>query len=302
MQNDMTTRYEVEDFIDPQPIFEALERRDDKAIWAAESASPSQEQFYERLREQVGHTTYETTSGRTRARVRHHSSMLMVPVIMAPDAADGLTGEATKGTIKTIVRWLTGWMGNSYTMTAFQIPLHYREVAIWGPSTMRARLDQLINKEAPSVALEPDFFFNLPPEAPSLSFLMAAVHSPLEWAKLPPEDYAADLQLTKRVSSALQYCLGDETGLTVLTPDFSSSAIKAGLMAWLDGIHLACGIHHWDAIPTAKDMVMLILETGDDRTTSKIPLRAHQIGFDGIQQVLARVAAIANAKTLMGRH
>lgn len=302
MQDNMTARYEVDGFIDPQPIFDALERRDDAAIWAAESSSPSQEQFYERLREQVGHTTYETTSSRTRARVRHHCSMLMVPFLMEPDAADRLTGDATKGPIKTIVRWLTNWMGNSYTMTAFQIPLHYREISIWGPSTMRARLDQLINKEAPSVAIEPDFFFNLPAEAPSLSFLMAAVHSPLEWAKLPPEDGAGDMQITKQISSALQYCIGEEAGVSVLAPDFSSNAIKSGLLSWLDAIHLRCGIKHWDAIPTAKDMVMLMLEAGSENGSARIPLRAHQIGFDGIQQVLSRAATLANSKTSMARH
>lgn len=288
-----TASYEVENFVDPQPLFEALERKDDGAIWAAESTSPSQQHFFERLRETVGHTTYETGASRAfKPKLRHHCSMLMVPTLMNHATASTLTGKATQGPLKTVVNWLTEWMDLRYSITSFQVPLHYQEICMWGPSVMRSRLDQLIKKNAGSVGLEPDFNFQLPEDAPNLSFLVTAVHSTMEWASLPAENAQGDLELTSKISGALQYCAGSPADIQVLTPNFSAEAIRTGLIGWMSALHSQCGIGKWDVTPVAQDMVILHLEVGDQGAMSQIPLRAHQIGLDGIQDVLTHVATI----------
>jgi hypothetical protein len=283
--------FEVENYIDPKPIFDALERRDDKALWAAESAAPSQQLFFERLKEQVGFTTY-LTGAESGSRLTHHCSLLMVPFIAAGGTLENLTGKNSKGTIKTIVNWLSDWIAKPYTISSFHVPLHYQEVSVWGPSLMRERLDQLITKHAPKVALDLDFNFQLPPDAPMLSFLVTAVHSPMEWAVLPPEDMLGDLELESKISGALQFCAGSGNDIHVLEPKFSSEAIRTGIMEWIKAIHETCGINSWDAIPVARDMVILHLSVGEQDHLSPIPLRAYQIGLDGVETVLGMVGTL----------
>jgi len=79
----------------------------------------------------------------------------------------------------------------------------------------------------------------------------------------------------------------------VLPPNFASDALCEGILRWLEEIAATAGIKRWDAQMVDQDLVVLQLELGEDAvTTNPIPLRAHQLGLDGLEKILKRVGEL----------
>lgn len=297
--SEMQLRFEYPDLGDFGQIFDALQRRDDALLWELARTTRSQEQFFNQLRNEVGFTSYQTAKGQKRREaLTHHCAMMMMPVILTGDASELINkADAVEPTIRQVVWWLREWFEYKVDVAIFNAPVPYEEVCIWTPSIMREKLEQLSVKREPTLALAPDFNLCLPPGAPRLSFFVTCAQQIGEGPRLPDFNAQADDKLVSRVRGALQVLTpGERLGeVGVLVPDFASESMSAGLLEWIKTIHMQCGIGRWDAVPVDQDLVVLHLEVGENPSkTSPIPLRAHQLGLDGIRSVVEYVAAIGS--------
>ena len=259
------------------------------------------------MRGQVGFTVYEH-AGRAaaRSRVEYHCAMVLVPLILRGPAAQLVANnDALQPAIGNVRRWLLEWFQHKVDVTLYSAPVGYEEVCTWSPSVMREKLDQLAVKKEPTLPLAENFEFHLPQDAPTLSFFVAAVHQPCDWPQLPPEDAQADCALQHRIAGALEVTKGGAIGdddIQVLVPQFASEAIASGLGAWIERLHREFTVQRWDPQQVSQDLVVLQLELGvDAEKTSPIALRTHQLGLDGLEQVLGQVGAVATG-VLAVRH
>lgn len=274
-------------------IAEAMNKKDEALLWEAAKHSKSQAHFFERLRNECGMTSFSTGS-KMQHLVRHHSAMIMVPLVLAPESAL-LVGnpDAMKPINHQVVQWIAEWFDHQSEITIFSSPVAYEEICIWSPLDMRAKLEQLSSIRTASNFALPDASFNLPEHAPRLSFVVAAIQRAAEFPTLPPVDALTDASFQGRLAGAIQVLAASKASVdvSVLVPDYASEALLAGLLAWVQRLHEVVGIYRWDAVPAGKDVVILQLELGEDaRKTSPIVLRAHQLGIEGVQKVLDLVA------------
>lgn len=289
------TVLELPHYIDVGYVFDALSRRDDDALIEAASRAYSQEKYFDCLKNQVGFTTY--TSGKSkgeRAALSHYCAMVMVPVLL-PTTHHGLlqSGAVDREISTRVVDWLRDWFDNQVQVSIFNAPIGYEEICVWSPSVMREKLEQLACRTPPTVSLPPNFEFYLPSEATRLAFVVAAVQQPVEYPALPPVDPLADTQFCSRLGGALEISGSRGGRVHVLAPALASTAIEQGILKWLMQLHEGHGIDRWDLMQINQDLSMLQLEVGDNPGhTSPIPLRAHQLGIDGVQRVVAYVNSI----------
>lgn len=304
MPND-TLSYEVQGLSDPQAVFDALERRDDLSIWNAARVAPSQDMFYEQLRAQVGYATYHHGQhGQTKnakAGLRHHCAMLMTPLIFPAMYTNTLSGPTgVSRAITTISAWVGQWLNYKSDVSLVSTPIGYSEICTWSPSEMREKLDKLVGEKTFLVSTvgdqaEQENSLRLPEDAPRLMFLVGYIQRPLEWPTLPPEDGLEDMRLTSKIVAAMQFCSSRSAhpDITARPPSFASEALVDGIICWFDAIHAHSGIYRWDVEQVDQDVVTLHLEVGEDaKETSAIPLRAHQLGIYGVENILKHVAAI----------
>jgi hypothetical protein len=291
MQSQM--QLEIPGLGDFTKIAEAMNKKDEALLWEAAKNAKSQAQFFERLRNECGMTSFSTGS-KMQHLVRHHSAMIMVPLVLAPESAL-LVGnpEAMKAINHQVVQWISEWFEYQSEITIFNSPVAYEEICVWSPLDMRAKLEQLSSISTSSTFSLPDASFNLPENAPRLAFVVAAVQRAAEFPTLPPVDALTDASFKGRLAGAIQVLAAskESVDVSVFVPDYASEALLAGLLFWVQRLHETVGIHRWDAVPAGKDVVILQLELGEDaRKTSPIVLRAHQLGIGGVQKVLDYVA------------
>ncbi len=292
-------RYVVDSLWDTRQMFDALERRDDASLWEAARRAPSQALFFEDLRHQVSTTSYMAgmRKGRT-DKVQFHCSLVLVPVILGKALLDVVDSDTVlKPAIKQVQGWLAHWFEHRVEVSIFNTVVGYNEVCLWTPSIMREKLERLAVRKTPTIAVPPNFDFHLPTETPELAFFVAAIHKPLDWPRIPEDDANENTALAGKLAGALQVCSSSAMPGTVevLPPNFASDAICAGILRWIEAIAATAGIKRWDAQLVDQDLVVLQLELGDDAvTTNPIPLRAHQLGLDGLEQILKRVGELGS--------
>lgn len=289
------TVLELPNYIDVGHVFDALSRRDDEALIAASSRAYSQEKYFDCLKNQVAFTTYTTGNSKgARETLSHYCAMIMVPILLPPSHQGLLQSGAVGRELSTrVVDWLRGWFNNQVQVSIFNTPVGYEEICVWSPSVMLERLEQLACRTPPTVSPPPNFDFNLPSDAARLAFVVAAAQQPIEYPALPPVDHVVDSQFCSRLGGALEISGPQYGRVHVLAPDLASTAIEQGIIRWLMQLHEGHGIDRWDLMQINQNLAILQLEVGDKPgLTSPIPLRAHQLGIDGVQRVVEYVNSI----------
>lgn len=305
---EIATVYEASDYIDMSDVHNALDCGDDAALWAAGRTARSHDAFYERVRSLVGYTTHQPqtrNSGSRSTRLRQHCALMMVPLVL-PARLSPLIGNegAFEPSINAIKQWLDQWFSHRVESCILAAPVGFSQICSWTPSMQREMLSQLAIKRAPCGSYTP-FDFQLPPEAPSLAFFVAGVQSPMIYPTLPANDHLSDVAITSRIAGALEVCSDTPPGFDTIyvgLPNFASEAIADGILRWLDEIHARNGIARWDVHQVDQDALLLLLEVGEDaQFMSPIQLRAHQLGIDGVQRILFRVASLAGRQQVVTR-
>lgn len=280
-------------------ITEALEKKDAAMLWEAAKSSKSQAAFFDRLRDECSMAVYSVGSRRSQYVVNHHSALFMIPLIVPAGASASLEDPSTMKPVSIrLARWTQEWFANSNEVTVFNTATSYEEICAWSPFDMRDKLLQLSKQSAGHATQRQEMDFMLPPSAPRLAFLIAGLQRPMEIPSLPKLDPVADETFRSRIEGAIQVVspVASMIDVRVDLPDYASSALQKGLIQWLDALHVTTPIVRWDAIPAGNDAVYLQMVLDDDEpVVSRLMLRAHQLGMDGVARVLERVATLAAA-------
>jgi hypothetical protein len=278
----------------------ALASRNDAILWDMARTAHSKDEFFNLLKNEVGFNSYKTgvPGKKMRHELTHFCAMMMLPVVTVSESKEVITqSEAVNPLISKLIPWLLEWLDYKLEIYMFNTPVRYEEVCIWTPSNMREKLDYLSARKHPTVTVAPDFDFNLPRGTPQLSFITTCVQNVANMCELPDKRAQADLRLTSRVCSAVQFHSPDRhiKDIRVMQPTFASEAIATGVHGWVKSIHQERGIGRWDVVPVGQDLVLLHLEVGESPShTSPIPLHAHQLGLDGIRAIIEYVAAVGS--------
>ena len=280
-------------------ITEALQKKDAAMLWEAAKSSKSEAAFFDRLRDECSMAVYSVGSRRSQYVVNHHSALFMIPLIAPASAALSLEDPAIMKSVSIrLARWIREWFSNSNEVTVFNTATSYQEICAWSPFDMREKLLQLSKQSAGSAAPRQEMDFMLPPSAPRLAFLIAGLQRPMEIPSLPKLDPVADETFRSRIEGAIQVVspVASMIDVRVDLPDYASSALLKGLIQWLDALHVTTPILTWDAIPAGNDAVyvQMVLD-GDEPVVSRLILRGHQLGLDGVARILDRVAKLAAA-------
>jgi hypothetical protein len=280
-------------------ITEALQKKDAAMLWEAAKSSKSEAAFFDRLRDECSMAVYSVGSRRSQYVVNHHSALFMIPLIAPASAALSLEDPTIMKSVSIrLARWIQEWFSNSNEVTVFNTATSYQEICAWSPFDMREKLLQLSKQSAGSTAPRQEMDFMLPPSAPRLAFLIAGLQRPMEIPSLPKLDPVADEAFRSRIEGAIQVVspVASMIDVRVDLPDYASSALLKGLIQWLDALHITTPILTWDATPAGNDAVYLqMVLDGEEPVVSRLILRAHQLGLDGVAQVLDRVAKLAAA-------
>lgn len=292
---------EVPFFLELSQMNEALRLRNDEKLWEVARRSTSQDRFFNELRSQVTLTSYQV--GSAKRPHRQYCALIMQPLIL-PAGAATLVGNADsfKGVFGKVRSWLSDWFGDEMEIRIFNAPVGYDEIAVWSPSVMREKLEQLAAWTNPTLEIPPDWDYRMPERASRLAFVVAAVQQPGEYPSLPPMDAGADASLQAKVAGLMEVHRPDrsERAVRALVPGFAADSILDGVLTWLQVLNEEEGIGQWDATPVDQDTVVLQLEVGEERRVSTVPLRAHQIGLEGIEQILKRLQKVCGQMGFRG--
>ncbi len=285
-------RFVLEAADDLRAIYDALERRDDSWLQDAAARASRQDSFFEHLRGQVGYTTYVAAAKRGGHRVEINSALILIPVLLQPAAASFLSdgSKELRPTISLIRSNLQDWLGYQVEVTLYSAPIAYDEICMWTPSMMREKLEHLALRKQPSLKVESRADFKLPEGSPTLAFLAGAISKPLTWPTLPMAEAMPDVRLRQRIEAAIDVAVPNRSvsgSCRVLAPDFAAEAIQAGIEAWIPALREYCGARLWDVEMYNQDTVIVHLQADEEAAkTCAVPLRAHQVGLDGIQSIV----------------
>jgi hypothetical protein len=142
---------------------------------------------------------------------------------------------------------------------------------------------------------------SLPDEAPRLGFVVIGRSTQKGWRELP----SANGLMDKRLKDVVKYCLQIQAPTPpsfmapapiVLVPERIQFSITDGISLWLNKLNETVGIEGWMVMPSlaARDVVKVTLKLRSKQVElTQFTLRLHQIGTQGLSDVLSMLQQIA---------
>lgn len=274
---------------------EAVSNTDEPAIWRLMDEQASNDSAHEALTSLVSRLAYE-----------HHErtvfcELFMLPVITMQGCHVIDNAQVWKGVRNQVREALGSWFNDDGRTTLFDDIAPMDWVTTWRPGVLRAHLERLIpgcGKVRASFTTEQ---VSLPDVAPRLGFVVIGRSTHKGWRDLPSSNGLMD----KRLKDVIKYCLqiqGSasssrmESAPIVLAPERIQFAITDGVSLWLSKLNEAVGIEGWTVMPSlaARDVVKVTLKLRNKQVElTQFTLRLHQIGTQGLSDVLSMLQQIA---------
>lgn len=296
---DIHPGFEVDLVVPPAKLSEAVDTGNEEAIWALYRETPDPDLFHNWLDAFASRIVYEQPHPKEKHRgLRWHACLFMVPLILPPGFQALINeGAAYRDAAVFIQSRLQDWFGAAGHVRLFASPVGYDSICAWSPAVMQRKLQQLTLLTNGDAQVEPVDTYQLlmPPEAPTLAFLVGALERPLGWPEIPVRSGEDDLQLQHSLSARLQLCAPKSCPAPrVGLPSFFSEAAKQGLDSWFEALDQGLGILGWDVTLAHEDMVICQLRLDDAAThTRPIPIRGFHMGPYGHAAALHQLARIA---------
>ena len=272
----------------------AVTHTDEAAIWHVMQEQALNDEAHEALANMVSRMAY-TYQG-----VQVCSEIFMMPVVAEPgcdmtgmDAAWKLASERIKESLRE-------WFGRAYRVTVFNGVQPMDWVTTWTPTILRNHLLAMSPDTRPEKTEFVTETIQLPKEAPTLGFVVIGLSRNRLWPELPDVDSLRDARFKSVVRHSLQLCLPSGVSAlaeppTVLTPERAQYAITDGISLWLNRMHETVGITGWVVSPaiTNRDVVFVTLALDNEMPFSQFSLRLHQIGMQGLNEIIAMLSSFA---------
>lgn len=320
--NDLINPFGTEPLIIDDPaitelieIRRALDRHDDDALDAAAAAAPDRRMFYERLRHQSGHVQY--SFGRKAPHpVRMRATMQMTPVITRwpePWPIKHRLKDIEAAMVQA-QRAICGWIGRDrHILRLLSQPVPYTDVCHWSATDLQKIVLSIAQLRGAFPARQgSERLYGFGPGVPTLRMIVGAIQSPFG----DPPDYLGGVSFRDALAEELLAALhagihgaADAAGDTrhapwegrthVRMPDAPGEALLDGVCAWIEVLAEDVGIEDWDVQWVADGAASLSLRLREIEQPAAIVLRAHQLGLDGIERVVATCHRRAGASTAM---
>jgi len=267
---------------------DAISHNDDSRMWHIVSGHSDQEEAHEAMATMVSRLAY-----RVGDKVRFNE-MFLLPLIQ-PGGAD-IIGNASlwNQSSHAISESLDVWLGRGMYKTVFNGVRPFDWVGTWRPNIIRSHLMRTVPGMHPEKITSVTEEIVCPDDAPRLGIICMVLTSERGWPRLPQASTLRDERLKKVVSHALSD--RPASSPIVLPPDRVQFAVPDAVNLWLMSLHEAVGISGWSATPIAQtpDVIKITLRLRSDQVRwTQFTVRKHQIGLQGLNEILTVLASIA---------
>jgi hypothetical protein len=267
---------------------EAITHNDDQRMWEIVSGHADQDEAHEAMATLISRLAY-----RLGRKVRFNEMFLMPIIQMA--GSDVISNESLwKQSSYAISESLDIWLGRDTYKTIFNGIRPFDWVGTWRPHIIRTHLMRTVPGSQIEKVASITENIDCPDDAPRLGFLCMVLTSERGWPGLPQTNSQRDERLKTVVSHVLS--TGPDSAPIVLAPDRVQFAVTDGVNLWLMSLHEAVGISGWSATPIAQtpDVIKITLRLESEQVRwTQFTVRKHQIGLQGVNEILALLAGIA---------
>lgn len=277
-----------------QELDRAIMSTDDHAIWEIMQTQMHNEDAHDHLAEKVSRMAFRNGERTV------FCELFMIPVI-AMHGSNLLQSENWGSVNQAINDALCKWFTRDNNVILFAGVTPYDWISTWTPKAWRGHLMRLLPKEARTERI---VFHSediaLPDNAPRLGFITVACSTHSRWPTIPSANSVKDARLKSVIKLALQ--VGDpaasltQTPAVVWAPERVKFAVADGVCNWLQHLHEQVGIEGYTAMPAegSSDVIKVTLKlTSEEVPFTQFLVRQHQIGSQGVQDILSVLHSIA---------
>lgn len=304
---EVAPQFEIDWAGPPAGLLEAVIAGNDDAVWRMYRQSATPDMFHDWLDVFASQLDYELPHPKDKGRgLRWHASLFMVPLVLPAGMRTDLDQDLTlRDAMVFFHSRLQEWFGSTGHVRLFGSPIGYETLCTWTPAFMQQKLQRLVRQAAADARGQPDgsYALLLPPEAPTLAFLVGSVEGMLARPEIPVRPGEEDLRLQASIAARLQLCAPQSAPAPwVGLPSLFSQAMKEGLDVWFEALHQDLGILGWDVTPARDDMMICQLHLDDSAPhTRPVPIRGFHMGAFGHNAPLIQLGRIAPRSRLGDR-
>lgn len=286
-----------------------MDQYDMNAVWAMAGGSVQPSEFYEALKLHTFNLSRKTLKGRAVV-AEHNSTLFMCPVVLSSDMARRSQATSNSAERSKLARLIASniqrWIAYRSEVRLVAGFASYQGLVTQEPEYFRRLLSNLVwYTEDQGIKVGSAFATEeLPADAPQLCFLMGSFTSLSEWPTTPGVHDLSSLDLRDKLKGTLRFQLETDTDhvshcdsqIEVASPMFGDQAIECGLKMWLSKLGSEIGFKAWSVGQMQGDMIELqmLLNTDEGGKWISVPVRAHQVGVDGVERIIAHAAACTN--------
>lgn len=283
-------------------VSQALERRDDAALFRLGLRRDDRDAFLEQVRLCAEGWTYAVDAKQS---VYAHARLWVMPIVVRPGFLSPSVNPQHE-TLASIHSEIAQWAGeDNETSMVYCVP-SYTDINAFQPGNLR-NMTQLLAQPAQGDPQQVVTIVERPvpqiPGLPRLHFLVGAFKRMVTYPEFPPytgdaaaEHYARVDGMTALLAGNETYDVADSHRMRLPLP--FSTGIAAGLKMWLEEIRASVQVKAWSVAhnqtPGRMTLTMICrrLDGSEQEFGFAVPLCQWQIGVNGVQGVLNALADV----------
>lgn len=287
-QRTMTTPFCANNWNDQ--LDDAIRNNDMTTMWNLVDSHVDQAEANRLLVDRIPRVAYQLNN-RT-----YFNEMFLMPVVVHGGSDAIENPDCWRQAYHCIDDVLTTWLPKNTFKMVFHGLRSYDHVGTWQPAVIRRHLQRAIPMESGGKISYSFERIQLPEKAPRLGFASMVLTTKTGWPELPEANTLRDVRLQKVISYALHNTA--ESGIAapvVLPPDRFKFALSDGFGLWLDQLYQFSRILGWGVSlrPHSADVVLVTLRLDDECEWTQFAIRKHQLGNDGLNDVISLLQAMA---------
>lgn len=273
----------------------ALRANDEGAIWHLMDSFQANEQVLATITDSVYRTKVVKDDS------QQHCEIFMVPVICDYIQELGPDNPAWPLVAADLNKTLNLSFEPGMGLALFQGVTPFDSVAAYTPSVWQAHLNRATARAEPAFAKYTSEEIALPPNAPKLGFITMAGIRSNRWPDIQPPSFLSHTRSRTIIQHTLAMALPDACNSSdsmpiVIAAQRAQFAITDGINFWISQLHEKVGILGYVVQPSlqAIDVTKITLKlAGRKPFYTQFVIRSHQIGPQGVADVLSMLSALA---------
>jgi hypothetical protein len=279
--------------IDHLALAHALDRSEDAVIWVQYRRARDSDRYVHWLASLAGTYSVERAPPHDASRkATYQYALISIAFLLPPDkgAGDSPTGPDLD-VVAGILGHLRAWVDDPQKVSVVSACTPYLELSRWSPVTQREYLRALAKAPAGRCAPWLGPIGRVPEKFPQLAFMHGSVSRWIKFPELPKPGFRGERNWQLRCGLAAHLAYASHRPVQpheVLLPSFFADAVLEDVRMWIGEVVRRQLVNAWQVHPGENDLVTLELNPSDgDTPTVMLPLRLHQVGWAGLDLILA---------------